>query len=245
MIFAIFGEFAILKRRFTFRQNHSSGFIQRRLDYFFISNSLQEMTKYTDILAAFSTDHALILITLSKINKLDRGKGFWKFNNSLKKNEDYVETIKNVIKSTLRSLDEQGVNNPQARWEFLKYEIQKNSIQFSKTLSKIKNRELENKFKVFEANSILQCDNEYLDCKERLDNLYQEQINGIHIGSRCDWYKYGEKSSKFFLNLEKSHTIQGQIRYLLSGNYKLTNKKEINTHLCMFYKSQKHKSLTF
>ena len=154
-------------KRFTFRQNHSSGFIQRRLDFFFISNSLQEMTKYTDILAAFSTDHSPILITLSKINEFDRGKGFWKFNNSLKKNEDYVETIKNVIKSTLRSLDEQGVNNPQARWEFLKYEIRKNYIQFSKTLSKNRERlELENKLKVFEANSVLQCDNEYLDCKE-------------------------------------------------------------------------------
>ena len=72
-------------KKFTFRQNHSSGLIQRRLDYFFISNSLQEMTKYTDILAAFSTDHSPILITLSKINEFDRGKGFWKFNNSLKK----------------------------------------------------------------------------------------------------------------------------------------------------------------
>ena len=192
-------------KRFTFRQNHSSGLRQTCLDYFFISNSLQEMTKYTDILAAFSTDHSPILITLSKINEFDHGKGFWKFSNSLKKNEDYVETIKNVIKSTLRSLDEQGVNNPQARLEFLRYEIQKNSIQFSKTLSKIKNRErleLENKLKVFEANPVLQCDNEYLDCKERLDNLYQEQINGIRIRSRCDWYEYGEKSSKFFLNLE-------------------------------------------
>ena len=92
------------------------------------------MTKYTDILAAFSTDHSPILITLSKTIEFDRGKGSSKFNNSLKKNEDYVETIRNVIKSTLRSLDEQGVNNSQARWEFLKYEIRKNSIQFSKTL---------------------------------------------------------------------------------------------------------------
>ena len=151
-----------------------------------------------------------------------------------------METIKNVIKSTLRSLDEQGVNNPQARWEFLKYEIRKKSIQFSKTQSIIKNRErleLENKLKVFEDNSVLQCDNEYLDCKERLNNLYQGQINGIRIRSRCDWYEYGEKSSKFFLNLETSRAVQGQIRYLLSGDNELTNKKGINNHLYMFYKS--------
>ena len=30
------------EKRFTFRQNHISGYIQRRLDYFFVSNELQE-----------------------------------------------------------------------------------------------------------------------------------------------------------------------------------------------------------
>ena len=37
--------------------------------------------------------------------------------------------------------------------------------------------------------------------------------------------------------MEKSRPVQGQIRYLLSGDYELTNKKEINNHLYMFYKS--------
>ena len=32
-------------KRYTFRQNHSPGFIQRRLDYFFVSNVLQERVK--------------------------------------------------------------------------------------------------------------------------------------------------------------------------------------------------------
>ena len=30
-------------KQFTFRQKHASGFLQRRLDYFFISNSLQDL----------------------------------------------------------------------------------------------------------------------------------------------------------------------------------------------------------
>ena len=37
--------------------------------------------------------------------------------------------------------------------------------------------------------------------------------------------------------MEKFRAVQGQIRYLLSGDYELTNKKEINNHLHMFYKS--------
>ena len=39
------------RERFTFRQHHSTGFIQRHLDYFFISNSLPDSIKTADILA--------------------------------------------------------------------------------------------------------------------------------------------------------------------------------------------------
>ena len=35
------------KKRFTFRQRHNSGFIQRRLGYFLVSNILQESIKKT------------------------------------------------------------------------------------------------------------------------------------------------------------------------------------------------------
>ena len=49
---------------FTFRQNHISGYIQRRFDYFFVSNKLQESIKNTDILAYLSTDHSPIFFTL-------------------------------------------------------------------------------------------------------------------------------------------------------------------------------------
>ena len=38
----------------TPHQNHSFGFIQRELDYFFVPNVLQERVKRTDVLASFS-----------------------------------------------------------------------------------------------------------------------------------------------------------------------------------------------
>ena len=62
-------------KRFTCRQNHFSGYIQRRLDFFFISNTLQEATELTDILAAFCTDHSPITFKVSKLNHLTKGNG--------------------------------------------------------------------------------------------------------------------------------------------------------------------------
>ena len=55
--------------RFTFRQNHVKGYIERRLDFFFVSNILQESITKTDIIASHFSDHSLRLLTL----KLDKG----------------------------------------------------------------------------------------------------------------------------------------------------------------------------
>ena len=45
-------------KAFTFRQRHFSGILQRRVDYLFISNNIQESTKNVKILNALSTDHS-------------------------------------------------------------------------------------------------------------------------------------------------------------------------------------------
>ena len=123
------------RKRFTFRQHHSTGFIQRRLDYFFISNSLQESTKTTDTLAAFSTDHSPITFSLCHLKEFPRGKGLWKFNKSLIKNENYREQMKTLIKHVLYNFDQDNILDPQFRWEYLKYEIRKFSIHFSKGIA--------------------------------------------------------------------------------------------------------------
>ena len=55
-----------------------------------------------------------------------------------------------------------------------------------------------------------------------LEIYIPKKINGIRIRSKCDWYENGEKSTKFFLNLEKYSATQGCLRTII------VNKKEIN-----------------
>ena len=45
-------------KQYTFRQKHVSGLLQRRLDYFFISNNIQEFILDTNIIPAISSDHS-------------------------------------------------------------------------------------------------------------------------------------------------------------------------------------------
>ena len=70
-------------KTFTFRQKHFSDFIQRRLDYIFVLQNLQERTRNVDISNAVSTDHSPVFCLLLNSTEFPKGPGIWKFNNSL------------------------------------------------------------------------------------------------------------------------------------------------------------------
>ena len=62
------------RRKYTFRQKHLSGIIQRRLYYIFISQNLQEYVEKSDVLSALSTDHSPVFCSISKRNEFNKGK---------------------------------------------------------------------------------------------------------------------------------------------------------------------------
>ena len=58
---------------------------------------------------------------------------------------------------------------------------------------------LENKMKTFEENLTNNESNQgYLTCKHEPNYIYNQQLEGIKIRSKCNWYEDGEKSSKLF-----------------------------------------------
>ena len=121
-------------RQFTFTQKHSLGFIRRTLDYIFISNSPQELATTAEILTTISTDHFPVIFSLSKGNDCLRGKGFWKFNSSLTKDQNYITEIKKLIRSFCTM--NESLYNRQLKWELLKYEVQKFTINYTKQIAK-------------------------------------------------------------------------------------------------------------
>ena len=141
---------------FTFRQKHCRGFIQRRLDYIFISSSLQEFVNDTSILTSLSTDHSPVHLSLLKENKHTQGNGFWKFNSSLIKDHMYVTEIKHMAGSFLSN--DICSMSAQLKWELLKYQIRKFTIDYTKRIAKEKRKQqlyLESELKMLENN--LEC----------------------------------------------------------------------------------------
>ena len=60
-----------------------------------------------------------------------------------------------------------------------------------------------------------------LKYKRDLNYIYDQKLESINIRRKCNWYEDGERSSKFFQNLEKNRVIQNQICSLKIGEKKI------------------------
>ena len=111
------------KCMYTWRRKINSGYVQMgRLDFFLVSETLISYTSEVAINLSYRSDHSVISMSLS-FKDIPKPKNYWKFNNSLLKNKDYINEIKNVIiqiknqysvtNSNLENIDVEGDENIQ------------------------------------------------------------------------------------------------------------------------------------
>ena len=134
--------------------------------------------------------------------------------------------MKKFILDTLNELFNENILDDQVKWEYLKYNIRKYTIKFSKELAKNTNKtidELEAKLKHYEKLENYVDNIDYKVCKQQLDEIYEKKEKGIKIRSKCNWYEHGEKPTKFFLNLEKHRAIQRQIHSVVINQDEITD----------------------
>ena len=72
---------------------------------------------------------------------------------------------------------------------------------------------------------------EYINCKNQLEEIYDNIAEGVEIKNKYQWYEEGEKSTKFFLNLEKRKATKGTVKKLEMDNKERDNHVEINKEL--------------
>ena len=84
-------------RKFTWRKKLGPGGTQMiRLDFFLVSDTLFEVIEGETILPGYRSDHTTITIKLC-FDKNERGRGFWKFNDSLLKDPNFIQKVKDAI----------------------------------------------------------------------------------------------------------------------------------------------------
>ena len=130
--------------------------------------------------------------------------------------------METLIQKVIFGFENDTYLTDQVKWELLKYEIRKFAINFSKKLaqnSRKLQRDLETKIKKLEQNIINEDKfNEYKTAKDELENFYDNIATGVKIRNKCDWYQYGEKSTKYFLNLEKQKAVNGAAKKTIKND---------------------------
>ena len=184
-------------RRFTYRSK--SPFLQRRLDYFFISDSIQKDVKQIVILASINSDHSPVDLKFLKVMKLH---AVLRTGNSITLClmthilTGLTDQINYITDNELRTIEDAKI-----RRDMLKYRIKQYSIKYSKTAAEVRRkRRLELEFKVRElevrvtVESSTQFMQDYEAAKSELEGIYNYITEGIILRSRAIWYELGPQS---------------------------------------------------
>ena len=105
--------------RFTWRQKKP--IIQRRLDYWLVSDSLQDDIDSVDIKTSIKSDHSAI------IDDLEKGPNFWKFNSNLVNDSAYCELLTTEYAYWFEEFKE--VQDKRVLWDLIKYKIRQQTIR--------------------------------------------------------------------------------------------------------------------
>ena len=205
-----------------------------RLDYFLVSFGLQGYINKTDILPGFKSDHSAIKISLV-ISSNKRGPGFWKLNCSLLENEKYIKRIKDTIKETIEF---NTSADPTLLWETIKCKVRGDTISYAANIR----REANEKIRKIEKSLNFELSRESGDNEEKITQLKAElnreieiKTKGAIFRSKIRYFEEGEKSTKYFLNLEKRNYNKKVINKLKVGESIITDPTEILAEEARFY----------
>ena len=100
-------------------------------------------------------------------------------------------------------------------WDWTKYKIRAHAIRHSKRKAmerKEKEMNLQEEFarakQSFDSDPNTNNASALNSVKEKLELLCEEILQGIIVRVRAGWWEHGEKSKKYFLNLEKRNHVK-------------------------------------
>ena len=230
------------KQQFTW---HTSDFSKgSRLDMFFVSEHLTNVCSELKIVPGYKTDHNIISMNF-QVSISQRGSGLWKFNESLLNDDDYINKVHEVINKTVTEYalpvynetflqDVKNYHNIEFQvnvglfYETLLMMIRGETVKYSKRKARELRRQeseltskIANAYSVFSQTKSVDDASKVEALKDQLEEIRKPRIEGLIIRSRVRWREEGEKSSKYFLGLEKRNAIKKTPTVLTIGEQKI------------------------
>ena len=228
-------------KRYTWRRRNPLQ--QSRLDFWLISESIISCIKVCNIGISFLSDHNVINLQIQLTKSIPRGKGFWKMNNSLLKEREYTNLIVNTIKKAESDLNK--IDDQRLAWEYLKMVLRRETISYAIIRSKKRREEgkillqkLQECELKLESQELTNDDviTEYNLSKKDYEMFQSEITRGQMLRSKAQWTEEGERSSKYFIGLEKYKQETKNIKVLSTEpNIETTEPNKILENLHVYY----------
>ena len=184
------------KSQCSWRGKGKTGLVQSRI--FLVSLSVGSDILNTAITPSIGTDRSIISVTLSISQTQPRGKGTWKFNNSLLKDKKYVNMVKKIIQETQV---ETSFTNKCLLWEFIKCKVRSETMVYSSHKAKLgRKREVELLYRLEKLESQLKSEKndlshtEYYRVKKEWEDLCSEKSQSAILRSKAKYVEEGEKT---------------------------------------------------
>ena len=216
-------------RRYTWRRKNPIR--QARLDYFLISHSMHDIITNCCINPGYRSDHSIVQINI-QLSKFYHGRGLWKFNCSLLKDDKYASLVNKLIQEEklkcavpvysldhLQTVSDEDITftiNNSNFLEMLLLRIRGETIKYA-TYHKRQDNELENRLKseiqALENNSTGSPTSlKVLDSKKvEVEMVRQKALMGSAIRARAQWINEGEKPTRYFCSLEKYNYVKRRL----------------------------------
>ena len=131
-LFDAWRRFHVNQKGFTWRRMQPTP-IFSRLDYIFTSETMAQFIDSIQIKYGYRSDHSMVYMSVS-INPSQRGPGYWKLNNSLLKDPEYLDKVNTLLDIELG----QEFTSYHNKWEMIKLAIQGTTLQYSARKQKSK-----------------------------------------------------------------------------------------------------------
>lgn len=218
------------EKRYTWKQNNPH--ILCALDYWLIPVNFDAATNFVKILTVPKTDHLAVHMRIS-LDNVNKGSNYWKFNKKWLSNDKFVSGI-NIMLDECISMYRSNLSQAEL-WNLCKNNIRSFSIDFARDSNhhhKCKIADIEHKLQMAYVNiGKYPNDDEvkkaYNYLKFQYEVLNEHYMKGLQIRSKTKWIEEGEKSTKYFLNLEKNNAYRKSVSKLVNSDGNIITSQDL------------------
>lgn len=187
------------------------------------------------------SDHDAYYVSIGKSEQVKWGRGVWKLNVSLLL-DGKIKSETTKLWETLRK-EKELFDSVLLWWDYAKQKVKFFLIEKGKEKSNETRKEqnyLEEQLEdlVSENGRRTEWTDEIREVKNKLDDIEKHRLEGQAVRSRAEYIEYGEKSTKYFFDLERERGRRKKMTKIKQTDGTITeNKKEICAEVLSFYET--------